>query len=72
MKYKKSKLEPTFLGAICSGQDLEHSKRLEEKADACLFLAKFYGLQRKDQLLMASLVTRMQENNEALHDQEVN
>lgn len=46
--------EPTFSGMKCSGPNAERAANLRVEADARLMLAKFYELERKEQLVFAA------------------
>jgi len=59
MPRTKQQPEPTFLGIWCRGPNLAKAAKLRKEAKALELLAGFYELERKEQLLMAALVTEM-------------
>jgi len=55
----KRDIEPDFLGLPCTGKNQEKVARLQEEINARTLMQSFYRLHRKEQLLMAAMVTEM-------------
>jgi len=51
--------EPDFMGLKCTGQDEARAKKFQDQADAANLGAKFYQLDRHQQLIIAAAVTEM-------------
>jgi len=56
--------EPTFLGVGCCGPKPEHAAQLRNEAESRLLLSRFYEMDRKDQLVMAAMVTELVKNRD--------
>ena len=55
----KRQIEPTFINLPCTGKNPVKVKRLQEQIDALSLMMGFYKLGRKDQLVMAAVITEM-------------
>jgi len=55
----KRQIEPTFLNLPCTGKNPEKVARLKEQIGALSLMMGFYKLDRKEQLVMASVITEM-------------
>lgn len=51
--------EPSFLGVPCNGKNLKKAKEINDIAEAGLILAKFYAMDKNDQLVLAAMTEQM-------------